>query len=969
MTTSFLLLAEGSSKNMSDKPLTWDEVAEFIQRLFETLHNLAEFPGKTAAMIGFFAAFISFFVLPLLHTNKRAFMLLFNFYRGEKSPFFAALTMLIWIMWECMPGFKNWKRLALLFDATRIVIEFELLNPHDKEEEKATPSTSKFQRRILAKQRRQARQRWAALERTRLRKFITLCDEGRSFTDLPPITVHDCFALTDKEDEAKRYFQALLSDLAVISNKRKFLSSVEFRVGYVAPLYLIIGSLNRFGENWAPIHNYYCQEHSEIKEWQNKFSTKTDYLDILRSVQLHEFDCWLLWGPSIPICNCSQWHDSYTHGSGGVALQFGFGDENNSLPLWPNELDSPDELTKFQGLFDEVIKPKPDRGLAQTTVLRARPIWATATETEIREDASLLASLGRLCPAQKGILDENGPEIALDYISHQPAFDEQSGGYYSAYLWVMFVLCKKDTNGNITPIFPPSEDAGADDLRQAEEWKGMLPFFEHANIANHHTYDALREMLAAKAVRELDKIVKNCLQDDLVFVCVCSFDKTCCGAASPPATDNENINDKSIVNRIKNLVKNSGFYQHMNDYVFFPADPKEKKQSWENPESFNWAHFSSCHLPNIIKRYFERLDENDKANAETVRDYVDITNLDKRFEKQFNELSKDYSLVAGNFLIHQETMNEKSKFLLPAVCLCCIEQDKLVGICSASFSQTPESIIIWMLRCRPDYAEEEIETELLDKAFSMLRRKLPENIRYKPFAIHAFTPDPFTTISKSEVHSCRVSKNEAREAAMRWNYRNNTGSSFKIVAHVSPQSESASGSTMTPGLWLLYKGGKEQNEPPTDEVHRSLNTIHTNPGCKLSFEKDIFSKDIPKSCGRDKRVTLTEIEDTISLQKLRSCKMEPRLVQELFAKPKGNTRNWLVSICDDGQTDTFVVSCEIQSNEQSAVATATSTGNFSDDIRKVVYRNIEFELHDEKTSKAVSIKQLEAGHNCNTPSA
>ncbi len=44
-------------------------------------------------------------------------------------------------------------------------------------------------------------------------------------------------------------------------------------------------------------------------------------------VQRFEFFCWLLWGPSIPACTCKRWRGSF------IALQYGYGDENNSFPL------------------------------------------------------------------------------------------------------------------------------------------------------------------------------------------------------------------------------------------------------------------------------------------------------------------------------------------------------------------------------------------------------------------------------------------------------------------------------------------------------------------------------------------------------------------------------------------------------------------------------------------------------------
>src|SRR3546814_8091673 len=49
-------------------------------------------------------------------------------------------------------------------------------------------------------------------------------------------------------------------------------------------------------------------------------------LDV-RQIQLFSYFCWLSWGPSIPICACREW------GSPFGVVQFGYGDENNSIEV------------------------------------------------------------------------------------------------------------------------------------------------------------------------------------------------------------------------------------------------------------------------------------------------------------------------------------------------------------------------------------------------------------------------------------------------------------------------------------------------------------------------------------------------------------------------------------------------------------------------------------------------------------
>src|SRR5262249_40613877 len=63
----------------------------------------------------------------------------------------------------------------------------------------------------------------------------------------------------------------------------------------------------------------------------------------LQRLQTFLFDCWLLWGPSIPLCTCEAWH------GGRPAPQFGVGDENNSLALLFENALSLEELRRFFG--------------------------------------------------------------------------------------------------------------------------------------------------------------------------------------------------------------------------------------------------------------------------------------------------------------------------------------------------------------------------------------------------------------------------------------------------------------------------------------------------------------------------------------------------------------------------------------------------------------------------------------------
>jgi hypothetical protein len=123
------------------------------------------------------------------------------------------------------------------------------------------------------------------------------------------------------------------------------------------------------------------------------------------------FDCWLLWGPSIPLCTCMAWH-------GGSGAAIGFGDESNSLALLP------------------------ERALS-TEALRALRQRAGPRQHTCRQGIGVLGcALGRSSPARltgpSDLVRARRSRLALHRRAANPAggsMEELSARYYSAYLW------------------------------------------------------------------------------------------------------------------------------------------------------------------------------------------------------------------------------------------------------------------------------------------------------------------------------------------------------------------------------------------------------------------------------------------------------------------------------------------------------------------------------------------------------
>jgi hypothetical protein len=504
--------------------------------------------------------------------------------------------------------------MKLVFDSTRIVIEYELVHPEEEEVESqiATipdknqpPKDPGMQKRI-----------WKKGLWKRLDAYLQTKDQPDK--KLQPLSVNNCFALSDREDEAKRYFQALQSDKAVnISERNRFISTITFESGYVAPLYLINGSLNRFDEDWARIHHHYAHENRSLNDWLRILKDKLNLTNNanlepfkrFRALQMHEFDCWLQWGPSVGICDCEQWGGSNQRIAGSIGIQFGFGDENNSIPLLPAISDLPDEKTRFEDLIKEVFAcldfSEEGRGaLAVQRVITARPVWAVSGEI----DPELRTFAKNLCAAQKAIFTEDGPETVLDYISHRPPSGAADANCYSAYLWLMFVVCRVDLNGKVEALFPEKEDS---------PWRGMLPFFEHANIANADVCNSLRRMLATKALQTIQQFVQELddpVNSKIRFVCVCSVDDTGCDKSPRANVETSNVNGPTtVVGWIQELLSGSTFQVHPRSTEILSS--QEQAIDLQNyvivPKCLNdvldWSNYSSCHFPELIDRYLTHM--------------------------------------------------------------------------------------------------------------------------------------------------------------------------------------------------------------------------------------------------------------------------------------------------------------------------------------------------------------------------
>ena len=428
-----------------------------------------------------------------------------------------------------------------LYRGARLRIEIELLCPKPQP---AFPAPQSAEARRKAKDRfAQQSRKWRKDMRRTLSALVHMSRNGR-----PVIPIASWFRLTRAEPAINRYFDMLGADPSIVAHETdRFLSSVRIETGFVAPLHLMTGLLNRFDKDWEPVIEGYGRSVNMPRDALRRRGGATD----LRALQAFLFDCWLLWGPSVPLCTCRQWRSA-------VALQFGYGDENNSLPLLGGDV----LLQRFAAMLAAHEEPRP---LALPAALTAR----------IRRGSGIAER--SVCHAQQGI--RNG--LVLDWEEIDPvggSGDQLAGTYYSAYLWVMFVILKE--NGR--PLF----------ARNA--WQDLLSFFDHANVADGATYRLLKRQFARKALGIVDMILSD--EPRLRLGYGCGFDDSGCGSplrfpqAAPRTRD---LMAELLAGEFRRLATGGR--------LLIEADLGQD--------------YTACHLPEVIDAYSRGLDRHRAANA------------------------------------------------------------------------------------------------------------------------------------------------------------------------------------------------------------------------------------------------------------------------------------------------------------------------------------------------------------------
>lgn len=424
-------------------------------------------------------------------------------------------------------------RTRSLYRAVRLSVELQILRPPPTA---STPEDySRSGIRAADREHRRRLRRWRH-DIDRLMSVLIAEIDG----DGPVIRLGEWFEMSAAEDRILRYFAVVNDREAFYSlDTDRFISTVELRGGAVAPLYLLRGLLHKFDEDWSPIVDSYGRSVQDPGDILRRRVQGRE----LREFQAYLFDCWLLWGPSVPICTCRQW-------GGEIAVQLGHGDENNSTPL----LLEPAELRQMEAALQPASQPRP---LAVPVVVHARIRYGRGIPEE------------RLSPVQQNI--RNGLALVAKDLTIRGSVSDRPSTYYSAYVWVMFVILRE--NGR--PLF------------QKEVWRGLLPFFEHVNIADGRTLQVFKQQLAHKALSAMQALVQP--GDRVRFGFAAATDESGCGhkLRFEPA-------QPTVRDIMAELLKTDYRYLRDSGIVDLSASLG--------------APYSACHLPDVLEDYFTRLD-------------------------------------------------------------------------------------------------------------------------------------------------------------------------------------------------------------------------------------------------------------------------------------------------------------------------------------------------------------------------
>lgn len=396
----------------------------------------------------------------------------------------------------------------------------------------------------------------------------------------------------ERAEEWHRYFRAITG---INPGENQTLCTVEVRGGAIAPHYLLAGLMSHFHDDWKPVISGY--------EW----ATHTAFATAAERVKASQWICWLVWGPSIPACTCPHWGELF-------AYQYGYGDENNSLPAVIAGAEGAEDLAKE--LRNAVAGG--DRRATGVADLIGHLAWGpfalgkdrnfAAAQSRLIKDGSKTRAAEHLSEGLLIKVDEIEPRIAHP---SKPA-------YFTAYIWLMFWIGRATADGsaplrlNGDPLPDPALVAGNRKLiRKARLWEDLLPVFVHTNILDAVVLRLQKDALIENALYLVKRIwdeneklrLADATKPAIEFRLVCASDWSGCGHPIKfPPPEQESLTEL-LRARLAERQHGEGGFAHA---LSIPGGDQQAADACA--PAFR-ALLSSCHLPELIDDYYQYLQQ------------------------------------------------------------------------------------------------------------------------------------------------------------------------------------------------------------------------------------------------------------------------------------------------------------------------------------------------------------------------
>lgn len=407
-------------------------------------------------------------------------------------------------------------------------------------------------------------------------------------------------------DEIDRYFD-VLAHFKVKEDGKYFICPIEIGSGFIAPLHLLTGLLVEFNQKWGNILTAFNRDAAQPAR------ALGNYGGDIREIQMFIYTCWILWGPSIPVCGCEKSDARFR------SIQYGFGDENNSLEVVGA---SP----RIDALMAELMAKSRRHMISATEPGKRDAVqMPMALPVMVRGRLRLSDSIGldpRDTNALPGIVNDSWrggadrrPVLYISTIKQgaegaSAAYEAVNVGeisledgavkskYYSAYLWIAFVMME-ERDGVFTPF---SERSG-----KSRPWTDLIPFFEHGNLADPESCAYGKAQLAAKVADALASVVKRLPEGTTTrFVFACSIDDPGCDAGAQPLFNGwqgGSLIRDMVRDRIEQEAdRGREDYVALRDSGLVLLDPSGS--AWQAARGY-----SACSLPSHVAAHYATMDQ------------------------------------------------------------------------------------------------------------------------------------------------------------------------------------------------------------------------------------------------------------------------------------------------------------------------------------------------------------------------